>query len=276
MNFQANRRPKAAPSTTSRRVFAGALLAAAAGLLAPACADNESTLFIRDCIPATFQQQLGCVTPEPSDATNPILAGRLDLAFRNSYSCALRVGNQLVEQGSDTQIRTETSRVTLYAADVRITDLAGEPISYAGGGAVEFSVPVSGFVDPGTGEDAGYGYANVLMIDTATAEAIGQTVAGASGQPVDVLAGIIVYGRTLGGQELETPEWFFPINVCIGCACSETESCEPMMAGGGQQLIACTTDFDFVCSVDDGIPSPVVDRECVPRTTAALAYYGGL
>lgn len=254
MTYQANGLPVAAPTITLRRSLAAATIAVTAGLLAPACADNESSLFIRDCIPPTFQQGV-CSTPAPNDVEGFVSSGIYDLgAFGSGYGCALRVGNQVVNQGSADQIRTETSRVNLYAADVRLTDLAGNAITYGDGSAVEFSVPVSGFVDPGGGSDgdAGYGYAEVLMIDQATTEALAAQVGG--GAETDVLAGIIVYGRTLGGQELETPEWFFQIHVCVACACVNTGSCDPTsMAGSSGDDIACTSDLGVPCS-QYGVP----------------------
>lgn len=248
MTYQANELPVAAPTITLRRSLAAATIAVTAGLLAPACADNESSLFIRDCIPPIFQQQSGCVVPEPNDATFFIASGTHDAALGSEYGCWLRVGNQVVQQGSSDQIRTETSRINLYAADVRLTDLAGNALTYTDGSAVEFSVPISGFVDPGDGSDgeAGYGYANVLMIDQATSEALAGQIVGGGGE-MDVLAGIIVYGRTLGGQELETPEWFFQIRVCVACACVQSgASYDPtVMSGGG-------TGSDFACTADLG------------------------
>lgn len=283
MTYQANELPVAAPTTTLRRSLAAATIAVAAGLLAPACADNESSLFIRDCIPRTFEQG-ACSTPAPDDAESFLPSGQLDLAFQGSYRCALRVGNQVVTQGSSDQIRTETSRINLYAADVRLTDLAGNALTYADGGAVEYSVPISGFVDPGGGSDgdAGYGYADVLMIDAAAAEALGGQLAPTAGA-VDVLAGIIVYGRTLGGQELESPEWTFAIKVCIGCACVDApEGCD----GGGtstQTVVACSTDGGVDCRVAAGIPDmkdftdPMTgSRSCDGRTAGATQYYSSL
>ena len=55
MSFQANRPAKATPPTLVKRGLAAALIAASAALLMPACADNESSLFIRDCVPAEPQ-----------------------------------------------------------------------------------------------------------------------------------------------------------------------------------------------------------------------------
>lgn len=253
MTTQANEPPVAAPTITLRRSFAAATIAVTAGLLAPACADNESSLFIRDCIPPTYQQQSGCVVPEPNDVTTFIASGVHDAGLSGQYGCWLRVGNQVVNQGSGDQIRTETSRINLYAADVRLTDLAGNAITYADGGAVEFSVPISGFVDPGGGNDgdAGYGYANVLMIDQATTEALAGQVAG--GTEMDVLAGVIVYGRTLGGQELETPEWFFQIHVCIACACVQTGmTCDPTQSATETE-VACSADLGAVPCTQYGV-----------------------
>ncbi|AKT36419.1 hypothetical protein [Chondromyces crocatus] len=272
MTFQANRPVKAMPTTQLKRGFAAVLLALSAGVIAPACADNESSLFIRDCVPAVPTDQ-GCVTQDASSASVYLFNGRLDLAYQPAYSCALRVGNQLVQQGTNTQIRTETSRISLYAADVRITDASGNAITYADGSAVAFSVPLSGFIDPGSGTSAGYGYANILMIDQAAGQAIGRSLASAGVISTDILVGVIVYGRSLGGQELETVEWFFPIQVCLGCACTEPEGCT---ADDGTSDVSppCTTDSPIDCRVAQGIPGGA--RTCSERIAAAAQYYSQL
>ncbi|EYF03594.1 hypothetical protein [Chondromyces apiculatus] len=274
MSFQANRPAKATPHTLIQRGFAAAVIAASAALLMPACADNESSLFIRDCVPAE-PQDAGCITPEPNDAELFLFDGRLDLAFQSAYSCALRVGNQLVQRGTTEQVRTETSRVSLYAADVRLTDVAGNSIGYADGSAVAFSVPLSGFVDPGSGSEAGYGYANVLMIDQAAGQAIGRAMATANLTTTDVLAGIIVYGRTLGGQELETPEWFFPIKVCIGCACVQTAEGCSSDDSSSDISVPCSTDSGIDCRLGIAIPGGS-EPECGARRQSAIEYYADL
>jgi len=282
MTYQANGRATApSPSPTLarpllRRSAAALLLTASAGLLAPACAENESSLFIRHCVPRTFQEGQGCTTPEPGEVEVFLGRGNLDLVFQGGYSCDLLLGNQIVERGSSDQVRTETSRINLYSADVRLIDLAGNAISYSDGSAIEFSVPVSGFVDPADNTEPGYGYAQVLLIDAAAAEGIGR--AAASTGATDVMAGIIVYGRTLGGQELETPEWFFPITVCLGCSCSEPpDGCDGDMSNSGtENLSFCSTDQAVDCRVGQGFLGPAGEHSCDARIASAAAYYSGM
>jgi hypothetical protein len=252
--------------------LAAALVAACTGLLAPACAENESSLFIRACVPKTFTEEAGCSATPDGDVF--LGTGNLDLVFQTSYSCSLLIGNQVVERGSSDQLRTETSRITLYAADVRLTDLAGASLSYSDGSAAEFSTPISGFVDPGSGSDAGYGIAEVLLIDAGGAEAIGASVA-ASGT-TDILANVIVYGRTLGGQELETPEWAFPVRVCIGCACSTPADDDCNLPTKNPEPV-CSTDQFNDCRVGYGITltdaSGNILRDCASRVQAASAAF---
>lgn len=201
--------------STMRRLVALGLVAASGGLLASACADNESSLFIRACLARKPPDCSVEADPEAEFFSH----GRFDLAYASSYSCPLLVGNQVVDRGDSDTLRTETSRITLYAADVRVTDQAGGAIDYPDGGEVAFNVPISGFVDPGTGTDPGYGIADVLLVDTLAAQAIGASIAATG--PVDLMANVVVYGRTLGGQEIESGEWSFPFSVCIACACTE-------------------------------------------------------
>ncbi len=196
------------------RIGATLVLAGAGGLLASSsgCADNESSLFVRGVM--LVDPKTCVVTPDPEGVF--IAGGRLDAAISLGYTGALLVGNQLVPRGDGENLRTETSRVELYAADVSIQSLGGSVVQRGDGSAAEYSVPITGFVDPGSDADPGYGIAFVLLIDAATAKDLQATVA-ATGLVQELVASVIVRGHTLGGNELETPEYQFPISVCSGC-----------------------------------------------------------
>jgi hypothetical protein len=173
-------------------------LLATAAMLAAGCTPNESSLFIRQCqaLPADTCE----VEADPSAPFNP--RGVLDVAFAAGYSCSLLVGNQLVTRGDPDRLRTETSRVQIYSAEVTL-------MNSAGGSLGQSTRTTSGFVDPSTGAEPGYGLADVLMIDSAPA--VG-----------DVVVQVVLQGRTLGGTELTTAPWNFPIHVCNGCLCDRS------------------------------------------------------
>jgi hypothetical protein len=172
----------------------GTMLLAAVSL--GACADNDSGMFVRGVLAL---QAPDCEAV--ADPTSPHwFEGVYDLAVRSElgYSAVLLVGNQLVPRGSPDQLRTETSRVVIEGAEVALLSESGATIT-------EFTVPSSGFVDPGSGEDPGYGAMSALLIPP--------------GQATDdrVIAEVRAFGTTLGGDEIESAAFTFPITVCTGC-----------------------------------------------------------
>jgi hypothetical protein len=209
----------AAPSL-ARRLWALALLATSGGLLGSACADNESSLFIRMRMAEKAEEGRCNASCSPSEAF--WTEDAVDAAFQSSHSAMLLVGNQIVQRGDSDVLRTETSRVQLYEAEVRVVDIEGNDVTPG------YVVPITGTVDPGASSEPGYNCADVLLLDGATMDTLrGQ--AAQRGSDVQVWATVVVRGRTLGGQEVETTEWTYPIRVCFGCTCVDTapsECCE--------------------------------------------------
>ena len=37
--------------------------------------------------------------------------------------------------------------------------------------------------------------------------------------PAELLVSVVALGRTLGGTEIESAPWKFPVGVCNGCTC---------------------------------------------------------
>jgi hypothetical protein len=205
-----------------RRLAAGLMVVAAGSVFAPACADNESSLFIR----AVQAQDEMCVFPAPGTDAVVLLAGALDVRVASTYSAGLILGNQIVRRGDEDKIRTETSRIHLYAADVSILDSGQSVIQRADGADASFEVPVTGFVDPGSSSEPGYGTAVALLIDSDTSAQLKSQI-GPRGR-TDIIVSIIVRGRTLGGSEIESGEFQFPITVCDGCLLSsKSEADDP-------------------------------------------------
>ncbi|MDI3291079.1 hypothetical protein [Polyangium sp. 15x6] len=188
-----------------RHVGGVAALLALGGLLGAGCAENRSSIFVRGAL--KFDEDTCEVVAELTAPT--LLRGTLDVAFATEYTAALLVGNQLVRRGNAATLRTETSRVQFESADVHTFDAAGNELA-------AFTAPATGFVDPSTGAEPGLGFANVVLVDSGSAAAVlGES--GGSRTPVEVLVNIIVRGRTLGGEEIATGEWQFPVDVCRGC-----------------------------------------------------------
>jgi hypothetical protein len=203
-------------------VAAGSLLAI--GGLLSGCADNDSVLFIR-----------GVIMPEPPDCTfgaeatgTTLMSGRVDRSFVgvDSYQAALLVGNQITRQGSRDQLRTETSRVSILGAEVHV-------LSEDGGELESYTVPAHGQINPGSGQEPGYGVVSAVLLD------------GLDLGVSQVVSKVQVYGETLGGQDVES-NWFrFSIEIADGelnlgdCSESLATSDESTTCWLGQDLPAC-------------------------------------
>jgi hypothetical protein len=183
-----------------RRPFTTKLLAAglALGTLhLLSCADNDSMLFVRGVLSWPIGSEC-LLTAEPA---NPMrLGGTLDLALRGGgYRAPLLIGNQLTARGSRDQLRTESNRVALRGAVVKVTDPQGRTI-------VEYTDRnVTGFVDAAIGETPGYGIMSAQILP------VGWNQEGTFNTSVRV------FGDTLGGEEVESNELTYPVTVCRGC-----------------------------------------------------------
>jgi hypothetical protein len=231
-------------NTLSHRIIAALLATAAAMGLSAGCAPNDSALFIRGVL---AQQPPQCIVK--NDPSSLMLGmGVLDREFAQTYVAALLVGNQLVRRGSKDQLRTETSRVRLEGAIVSVGTAAGSTIQ-------EFSTIGTGFVDPGTGDEPGYGVMFATLIPPG---------AGAPGEVVNVT--VRVFGTTLGGQEIESGDISFPIAICQGCLVSyPSDAIDPAT---GQCLVGGDATVDPPCQ--PGQDDPMDCRLCANHTVCLV------
>ncbi len=197
-----------------RSLVVGAFATVGVAVFAPACADNNSSLFISGVL---YDQAPQCTVT--ADLTQPMLGGgTLDLAFRKTYEASLLVGNQLAARGSKETLRAETSRVTLRGAEVTLTSAQGTQL-------YRFSVNGTGFVDVSRGEDSGLGIFDAELIPASIGtELLGRLNAlkmanmSTSQDTSDlVVAKVRVFGDTLGNEDLTSSELSFPITYCEGC-----------------------------------------------------------
>ncbi|MBX3258991.1 MAG: hypothetical protein KIS78_18660 [Labilithrix sp.] len=194
------------------RLFGQALAVAAFGVLAtaltPACAENDQSIFIRSVLAPSINRQGGVCT-YTADITQPMLSeGVLDVGIADSYVASLLVGNQLIPRGNALSVRAESNRARLNGAVVRVSDPSGATLS-------EFTALGSGFVDPALNNLPSYSAFFVTAIDPASVQRIADQVP--VGQTRLLVANIKVFGQTLGGVDLETGEFQYPIRVCNGC-----------------------------------------------------------
>jgi hypothetical protein len=170
-------------------------------LALPSCATNDSMIYI---IGVALRQQGACAVK--ADLGSTILAGgAMDRLFASEYVAALIVGNQIMQRGSRERVRTETSKVALKGAEVKLENTQGASLVPA------FSAIGTGFVDASDGADAAPAVMFASLIPSSVAASL---PAGT------VVAKVRVFGTTLGGEDVESSELLFPIEICDGCLVS--------------------------------------------------------
>lgn len=222
----------------------------AAGVLfgASGCADNEGMLFVRQVIALPAGNCQAAADPSGLFWSS----GVLDLALRDSYEASLLVGNQLVRRGSRDLLRTESSRVIIRGAEVALLNDQKAVIS-------EFSVPAAGFIDPGSGDEPGYGVTSALLVPPGTATA-----------GTRIVAEVRVFGDTLGGDEITSAALAFPITVCNGCLISyPADADDPAQPGYQCASSGSDTSGDPPCRL--GQDEAVDCRLCAGVSQACLS-----
>jgi hypothetical protein len=233
------------------RALALSTLVGGGALAALGCEENESSLFI---VGVLAIERSDCIlTPEGTSILRT--DGVLDLALRSSYTAGLLVGSQLTQRGSRDQLRTETARLSLRGAEVRLA-------SSSGGVIAEYTTIGTGLVHPAGGAEPGYGVMSVDLIP-----------AGAPIGPGLLVANIRVFGDTLGGDEIESNEFSFPIYVCNGCLVSYPAEAADMTQGPGVYLCAVRgedtpVNEDQICNLGQDVGVPC--SECAAHSAVCL------
>jgi hypothetical protein len=197
-------------------------------LLCGGCVDDDSSMYV--------EAVLALSPPNCELSADPgapqLLRGTLDVAFLDSYQGAVLVANQLTPRGAKKQLRTETQGVELEGAEVTVTRAQG-------GVLAEFSVPAGGFVHSTTSESPGYGLAVVTLIPPN----LGRDLRGSlpnRGDSLTVIAEVRVFGTTLGGVEITSGAFTFPVDVCRGCLIDFP--LEAIDASGSERICAGSTE----------------------------------
>lgn len=202
------------------QVVSCAALALVASAVAPACATNDQSIFLRGVLaPPTNRQNGICVYSDDPTQTQ-LFSGLLDVALRDNYEARMLVGSQLIARGDPAQTRAESNRFHVNGAVVRVTTPNGEPIN-------EFSTPVSGFIDPQSNNVPDFGPVSVVLIDAGTVRKLSP-----NGQLItSVVANVKMFGQTLGGVDVESGELQYPIDICAGCLVDFSSGDDPARAG---------------------------------------------
>jgi hypothetical protein len=182
--------------------MAGLVAVGGAGGVVSACSHNDSTIFIYHVVdPGQTTPGVVCPAPQANPTAPFISQGELDTAISPSgFFANFLVGNQLVGQADPTIPRTETSFFNVQGAIVRITASDGSALA-------TYSNLASATIAPASGGTPGYATVGVVLLDSSV---------------IPLTPGVYVtytkvFGKTLGGQYIESNEFEFPISVCRGC-----------------------------------------------------------
>jgi hypothetical protein len=220
------------------------------GAAAPACVENDQSIFIRSVLaPSTNRQNGTCVYTD--DPAQPLLfEGTLDVGVTDSYRAIVLLGNQMIARGDPGNTRAEPNRVHLNGVVVRVSDPNGGLIA-------EFTSLATGFADFQSNNNPDYGVMGVVGIDAPTAATLrGQLPLGQDAR--QVILNMKAFGKSLGGVDLESGEYQFPLRVCNGCLVTFAGANDPAQtpnpnclaaigaaAGGGQAgLLPCFAGQD--------------------------------
>ncbi len=263
-------------------VLGGVVSTCIGGILLPACAHDDSTIFVQSVLaPQLVAPGTGCAYT--NDPTQPALdEGLLDIAIRGSYSAAFLLANQLVPRGDPSAPQTETSFVDIKGAVVRITDAASGMLV-----SPPFTSLASVVISPAQGSTPGYSAVpDITLLDEATVANLGTLINGER----RLLVFTKFFGTTLGGQYVESGDYQFPVDVCNGClisfsAADISPTCENVNCLGNASAMSSTTvtvpcngeDFAIDCSACKGPIGSPCNPTCikVPLVTQAAVDAGG-
>lgn len=242
------------------QAFAVVALGVLSTAVMPACAENDQSIFIRQMLaPAQNRQNNSCVYS--SDPTQTAISeGTLDIGIaEKGYVGHLLVGSQLIARGDGNNTRGESNRAHLDGAVVRITDPNGGTLG-------EFTSLGSGFIDAQLNNQPSFDAFIVTILDASTIQKVADQVTPAKDKLV--VANIKVFGRTVGGVDLETGEFQFPIRLCRGCKVSFAGGDDPATpgldcnlpletTGGSANTLPCIAGQDEVtpCQLCRGMPA---------------------
>ncbi len=179
------------------KTMSAGLLQFGAGLLGTSCVDNLSSFFIYGVMDLNATQCLA----QPNATAVLLASGTLDRAFADGYQAGFLVGNQLTPVGSREKLRTETARLSITGAHMTLYGTTGQVIS--------FDTPATGLVNPASGTDPGLGTVFARLV-----RAEDMPNLGPDGQ---IIARVKILGTTLGGQDIESGNFDYPITICTGC-----------------------------------------------------------
>jgi hypothetical protein len=220
--------------------------------LALGACDNEPTSLVIRGIGIPEADNDCTITPSATTLTRP--AGTLDVGLTQQYEAWVVVANQLTPRGRKNNLRTETSGVVLEGAEVRVEDSQGAVL-------IEFTAAASGFIDASGSETPGFGAASATLIPPQHASELAAELASDPNRIINRVAYVKVYGHTVGGVELESVEFAFPIRVCLFCLVDYSAATVDV-ASGTLQCVPTPGSEEEALPCDPGQDEPVDCRQC--------------
>lgn len=216
------------------------------------CADNRETLFVRQV--NAFDEE--CIV-KPDPAATFHTGGLLDVAYRGAYVLTPIMENQMIARENRDALRVESNGIQVDGAIVRLyetNDPSLPPEETAP--VLEFFSYASSYIEP---EQIGASIFTAIPPEY-TESRYGEICGFEPGNygPGDynpstdlVLIGATIQGTTNGGLAVESPEFYFPVDLCCGC------------------LIACTAEAD-----DPDLPGFCDSADEVNSVTCVLGQDG--
>lgn len=179
------------------------------GATLPACATNDQTIFIRSVLAPSATRVGGACTYTNDIQQAALFQSHLDVGLTDSYFAVALVGSQLVSRGDPQNNRAESNRAHINGGIVRVTEPDGALIR-------EFTALATGFNDPQNNNSPGYSVVGLVVVDAPTSDILRATLKNRQ-QTKTILVNIKVFGKTLGGVDVESGEYQLPMEVCNGC-----------------------------------------------------------
>jgi hypothetical protein len=194
-------------------------LALATSAVVPACVENNESIFIRNVVAPSANKVNGICIYQPDPNGAGLFEGTLDVGVRDDYYAVLLVGGHLIQRGDPLSARAESNRTQLSGATSRITNPDGSTVR-------EFTSFGTGFVETAASGTPGFGVFGAPIVDAPTRDILAASLPNRTATRT-IIANVKVFGKTLGGVDVETGEYQFPIKVCNGCLVDFTTGNDP-------------------------------------------------
>jgi len=200
---------------------------------APGCAEDETMLYVRAIVPPTR----GCGFDGTVDVNVITLTwGMLDWSCKKEYSANVLVANTMQRNASNEIRRTDANRIQIQTIEVNAV--------LPGGAVVAYDLPATAVIEPADGNTPGYAVLNVPLLPYRKIEY--SRIPG-TGLVKQVDFEIRVKGKTLGGREITSGTFLFPVRIGEGI----------LGAGGGEAGATGTcVGQDFYYADPNTCPNP--------------------